>query len=127
MATEKTAEVKRVEESPVTKPEEGTKPAEEVTETEVKTEKKDNSETFAIIAMVLGVINLCSWVIPCCGFIFGTAAIIFAILGMKSEKYKTFCIIVIVVSGLSLVGAIINAIVGATMSLNDYSNQFGDF
>ncbi len=128
MAIEKTTEAKKVEESPVTKTEkEEVKSTEEVTEPKKKSGEKDNSEIFAIIAMVLGVINLCSWVIPCCGFIFGIAAIIFAILGMKSEKYKTFCIIVIVVSGLSLVGAIVNAIIGATMSLSDYSNEFNQF
>lgn len=78
--------------------------------------KKDNSDTFAIIAIVLGVINLGSWIIPCCGYIFTIAGVVLGIMGLKSEKYKTFVIIALVIAGVAFVLSIINSIAGIAMA-----------
>lgn len=39
----------------------------------------------AYTALGLGIVNLCSWFLPLCGFPLAVTGIIFGILGLKSE------------------------------------------
>ncbi|MBN1331576.1 DUF4190 domain-containing protein [Candidatus Dojkabacteria bacterium] len=75
----------------------------------------------AIAALVLGIMNLCSWCLPICGCPMSIVGIILGVMGMKSEKNKTFAIIGLVLSVLGLCASIVNAIAGAATSTWDYS------
>jgi len=96
----------------------------EMVEAEVVTEQKktpvtkkvsnngDSSESadiLAIVSLVLSVFNLCSWLITVCGCPMNIGAIVCGILGLKSEKNKTFAVIALVVSGISLFVTIVVA------------------
>ena len=71
----------------------------------------------AITALVLGIINLCGWLLPICGGPIGIAAIIFGILGLKTSK-RTMAIIGLVLGGLTLILTIINSVAGAVLFAN---------
>lgn len=92
-------------------------------ESPVKETKKssDNADNFALGALVLGVLNLCSWCFPICGFPMALIGIVLGVLGMKSEEKKTMAIIGLALSALGMIATIINAIAGVAMSLSDWS------
>ena len=71
-----------------------------------------NAKTFAIISLVLGVLNLCAWIFPLCGFPLGIAGIVLGYLGMKAPEQKNLAIGGMALSGLGILLACINAIVG---------------
>ena len=75
-----------------------------------------NAKTFAIISLVLGVINLCAWFFPICGFPLAIAGIVLGYLGLKSPEQKNLAIAGIVLSGLGLLLACINAIAGVVFA-----------
>ena len=75
-----------------------------------------NAKTFAIISLVLGVINLCAWFFPICGFPLAIAGIVLGYLGLKSPEQKNLAIAGIMLSGLGLLLACINAIAGALLA-----------
>jgi len=67
---------------------------------------------FAIAGFVLGIINLCSWLLPICGGPLAVVGLILSILGIRSSQ-KILAIIGIVLSVIGLLATIINAILGA--------------
>lgn len=70
----------------------------------------------AITAAVIGGVNLLSWCLPICGFPLAIAGIVFGVLGLKSSL-KPLSIAGLVVSGISLVFTLVNAVIGVIMAL----------
>jgi len=73
-----------------------------------------NEEYMAIAALVLGVINLCAWFIPICGFPLTVIGIVLGYLGRNSAQ-RTLAIIGIVLCSIGLLLTIGNALIGAYM------------
>jgi hypothetical protein len=85
--------------------------------------QKDN-KGLAIAALVLGILNLCSWFFPLCGFPMGIGGVICGVLGLKSSS-RVMAIVGIVLSAICLVLSLINAIAGVVMGLNpSFTNNF---
>ncbi len=83
-----------------------------------------NQRVMAISSLVLGVINLCAWFIPLCGVPLSIIGIVLGFLGMKDSSQKTLAIVGIVLCGLGLVAACINAAVGAYFGFTGEGFQF---
>ena len=79
--------------------------------------QKDN-KGFAIAALVLGIISLCAWLFPICGFPVAIAGIVLGILGLKSSS-RTMAIVGIVLCGLALLASLCNAVLGGVMSVTN--------
>ena len=71
-----------------------------------------NAKNFAIISLVLGVLNLCAWFFPICGFPVGIAGVVLGYLGMKAPEQKNMAIGGMALSGLGILLSCVNAIVG---------------
>ncbi len=69
----------------------------------------------AITSLVLGIINLCGWIVPVCGGLMGVLAVIFGILGIKSSQ-RVLAIIGIVLGALSLILVVIFTIIGFSLA-----------
>lgn len=80
--------------------------------------KKDNTDTFAIVGLVISIFNLCAWLLPICGCPMAILGIVFSYMGLKSQKNKTFAMIGLVISILAIIATIINAVIGGAMALN---------
>ena len=82
----------------------------------------------AIAALVLGILNLCSWFLPICGGPMAIVGIILGILGIKSSQ-KTLAIVGIVLSALGLLATIVNAIAGVYLGLQnpDWMTQYFNY
>jgi len=72
----------------------------------------DNTRIMAISSLVIGIINLCAWFFPICGFPLGIVGLVLGYLGMKSPAQKTLAIIGMVLSGIGLLLACANAFAG---------------
>ena len=79
-------------------------------------EAPGNARTFAIISLVLGVLNLCAWIFPICGFPVGIAGVVFGYLGMKAPEQKNLAIGGMALSGLGILLACVNAIAGVVFA-----------
>jgi membrane-bound ClpP family serine protease len=75
-----------------------------------------NERTFAIISLVLGVLNLCAWIFPICGFPLGIAGVVLGYLGLKAPEQKNLAIAGMALSGLGILLACVNAIVGVVFA-----------
>lgn len=89
-----------------------------------------NERIMAIGSLVIGIINLCAWFFPICGFPLGLIGVVLGYFGMKDPSQKTLAIIGMVLSGIGILLACINAVAGAVFSLNpgmleDLFRQFG--
>lgn len=82
-----------------------------------------NQKTMAIASLVVGVLNLCAWLLPLCGFPLGVIGIVLGVLGMKAPQQKNLAIAGIVLSGLGLLLACGNAILGAAFNSSDLYQQ----
>lgn len=71
----------------------------------------------AIISLVLGILGLCAWILPLCGFPISTVGLILGILGTRSSR-RGMAIAGIVLAALTLLAAILNAAFGAYLGLN---------
>ena len=71
-----------------------------------------NAKTFAIISLVLGILVLCAWLFPICGFPIAIAGLVLGYLGMKAPEQKNLAIAGMALSGLGLLLACVNAIAG---------------
>jgi NO-binding membrane sensor protein with MHYT domain len=69
-----------------------------------------NERIFAIISLVIGILNLCAWLLPVCGIPLGVAGAVLGYLGMKAPEQKNLAIAGIALSGLGILLACINAI-----------------
>lgn len=77
-----------------------------------------SKDTLAIVALVLGCINLLSWCIPLCGLPLSIGGIICGVMGMGSPTKKVMAIIGLILSVLCLIGSVINAAIGAKMAMD---------
>jgi hypothetical protein len=75
---------------------------------------KDKSG-LAIGSFVLGILSLCSWLIPFCGGPIAIAGVVLGVLGMKSSK-KGMAIAGIVMSAIGIGLTLINAVAGALLA-----------
>lgn len=78
--------------------------------------RSGNERTFAIISLVLGILNLCAWLLPICGFPLAIAGIVLGYLGMKAPEQKNLAIAGLALSGFGLVLACVNAIAGVVFA-----------
>lgn len=78
----------------------------------------------AIASLVVGILNLCGWILPICGFPLGIVAVILGVLGIKSSQ-RTLAIVGIVLGGLTILLAGVNAVMGALLGpqLQDIFNN----
>jgi hypothetical protein len=83
-----------------------------------------NERIMAIASLVLGVINLCSWFFPICGIPLSLVGLVLGFLGMKDPSQKTLAIAGMVLSGLGLIAACINAALGAYLAVSGNGFQF---
>lgn len=83
-----------------------------------------NEKIMAIASLVLGIINLCAWFIPICGAPLAIAGIVLGFLGMKDPSQKTLAIVGMALSGLGLLLACGNAVIGAYLGFSGQSFQF---
>lgn len=86
-----------------------------------KSDASSSADNYALGALVIGILNLCSWCIPLCGVPMAIIGIVLGVLGMKSEDKKTMAIIGLALSVLGLIASIVNGIAGAAMSLTDWN------
>ncbi len=80
------------------------------------TEEKDTFFYLSIAGLVLGVINLCSWILPICGCPLSLTGGIVSGIGLKS-KNKTMAIIGISLNGIGFILSILNSIFGFILGL----------
>lgn len=80
-------------------------------QTDLKPANK-NEEYMAIAALVLGIINLCAWFVPLCGFPLTVIGIALGYMGRNSAQ-RTLAIIGIVLCSIALLLTIGNALLGA--------------
>lgn len=78
----------------------------------------------AIAALIVGIINLCGWILPICGLPLGIVAVVLGVLGIKSSK-RTLAIAGIVLGGLTILLTIVNAIAGVLLGpqIQDIFNE----
>ncbi len=84
----------------------------------------NNQKIMAIGSLVLGVINLCSWFFPICGFPLSVTGIVLGYLGMKDQTQKNLAIAGIALSVLGLLATCVNAALGAYMAMSGNGIQF---
>ncbi len=76
---------------------------------------KPEKQGLSIAALVLGILSLCAWFIPLCGFPVSIAGVVLGILGLKNSK-KGMAIAGLIMAGIGLLLVLINAIFGAALS-----------
>lgn len=80
-----------------------------------------NADGIAIAALIVGIINLCSWCLPIVGCPLSLVGIGLGVAGMQSDKNKIMAIIGMVLSVLGFIATIINAIAGVAIGLDSGS------
>lgn len=78
----------------------------------------DSRGGMAITGLVLGIISLLAWLIPCLGALVSIPGIIFAALGMKSIRRKTMATWGLVLSIIGIVLSLGNAILGIILAMH---------
>lgn len=73
--------------------------------------------TLAVISLVLGILGLCAWILPLCGFPISIVGLILGILSARSTR-RGMAIAGIVLAAMTLLAAILNAAFGAYLGLN---------
>lgn len=71
-----------------------------------------NNRIMAIASLVLGIINLCAWFLPICGAPLAIVGLVLGYFGMRSPEQKTLAIVGMVLSGIGLLLACVNAVAG---------------
>ncbi|KPL82937.1 hypothetical protein SE15_10950 [Thermanaerothrix daxensis] len=79
----------------------------------------------AVASLVLGLITLLAWCLPICGAPLAIAGIITGILGLNSTS-RGMAIAGLILSGLGLVLAIVNSVVGFLLA-PQFSQMFEEF
>ncbi|MBK9927240.1 MAG: DUF4190 domain-containing protein [Anaerolineales bacterium] len=82
-----------------------------------------NERIMAIASLVLGVINLCAWFLPICGVPLGIIGVVLGYLGMKDPSQKTLAMIGMILSGIGILLACINAIAGVALNSGNIFQQ----
>ena len=76
---------------------------------------KPDKPGLAIAALVLGILSLCAWLFPICGFPIAIAGVILGILGLKTSK-KGMAVAGLIMAGIALLLTLGNAIFGAILT-----------
>ena len=84
-----------------------------------------NRQGFAIASLVIGILNLCFWIIPICGGPTAVIGLVLGFFGLKSTA-RGLAIAGIILSAIALILAIINAIVGIFF-FNDLNFNLNNF
>jgi hypothetical protein len=71
--------------------------------------KKSDSQGWAITAFIIGIINLCIWILPFCGGPLSIVGIVIGVLGLKSSQ-RILAIIGLVLSVFGLLATIANSV-----------------
>ena len=83
---------------------------------------KPKASGLAIAALVLGIVGLAAWCLPCLGYIVTSVGIILGILGIretqKDKGGKGMAIAGVVLCAISLVLTLINSFLGAYIAVN---------
>ncbi len=66
----------------------------------------------AIASFIIGIFNLCAWVLPICGVPLGVIGIVLGYVGMNSSR-RTLAIVGITLCGIGFFLALINGLIGA--------------
>jgi hypothetical protein len=69
-----------------------------------------NQRAMAIGSLVIGVINLCAWLLPICGIPLGIIGVVLGVLGMKSPAQKNLAIAGIVLSAIGILLGCVNGV-----------------
>lgn len=86
-----------------------------------------NERMFAIGSLVVGIINLCAWLLPICGFPLGVVGLVLGYLGMKDAAQKNLSIAGMGLSGIGLLLACINAVAGVFLNTDLFQQLFQGF
>jgi hypothetical protein len=76
--------------------------------------KKDQSG-LAIASLVLGILSLCGWFVPICGFPMTIVGGVLGFLGLKSTR-RGLAIAGLVLCAIALILTIVNAVAGAALA-----------
>lgn len=77
-----------------------------------------NKDLFAIVSVGLGVVTLCAWFLPICGCPLSIIGIILGVMGLEAPKQRTLAMVGIGLCAVTLVLALINAVVGVALSVS---------
>jgi len=77
---------------------------------------------FAIAGFVIGILDLCAWLLPICGGPLAVISLVLSILGLKSSQ-RILAIIGVVLSAVAIVLVIANAILGAVLNSGSILQQ----
>jgi hypothetical protein len=66
---------------------------------------------YAITSLILGILSLGAWFLPCCGAPVTVTGLVFGILGLKSRQ-RTLAIVGIVLTSIGLLATLVNAGIG---------------
>jgi hypothetical protein len=80
----------------------------------------------AIVSLVLGILDLCAWFIPCCGCTFSIVGIVFGILGLKTSA-KKLAIVGIVLSAIGLLASLIYGIYSGVTNAGQYQEILNQY
>jgi len=78
-----------------------------------------NARPMAITSLVIGVFNLCAWVLPICGIPLGMLGVVLGYFELKDPEVKTLAMVGIVLSVIGLILACVNSFFGALISTKD--------
>ena len=70
----------------------------------------------AITSLVIGVFNLCAWILPICGIPLGMLGVVLGYFGLKEPEGKTLAMVGIALSAIGLILACVNSFFGALIS-----------
>jgi hypothetical protein len=79
---------------------------------------KNDRKGLAIAGFVLGILSLCAWLIPLCGFPMTIIGVILSALGIQSSQ-RTLAIVGVVLAALGLLATILNSALGAITFLQN--------
>jgi hypothetical protein len=77
-----------------------------------------SKDMMAYISVGIGAITLCAWIIPICGCPLSIVGLVLGYLGLQSNQ-RTFAYVGIGLCALTLLAAIVNAILGSAIALNN--------
>lgn len=78
-----------------------------------------STDVLVLIALVMGVLGLCAWLLPICGFPLSLAGLVLGIVGRKSD-YRYVVLAALGLCAFGLIASVINAAGGAYMGVTQY-------
>ncbi len=78
-----------------------------------------NARPMAITSLVIGVFNLCAWILPICGIPLGMLGVVLGYFGLNEPEVKSLAMVGIALSVIGLILACVNSFFGALISTQD--------